>query len=139
VNVSSCGVLVSIDTLLLCLDLTHTLFVPVNVFAGIQNNPLFCSILLITAVLQVLIVEFGSVAFHVAQDGLNGRMWALCLGIGATSLPVQQVINVLYRGGLEYKGYRMSRRRKREGALTTQQANGGHNSSGRESGHFHAE
>jgi hypothetical protein len=63
-------------------------------------------------------------------------MWALCLGIGASSLPVQQIINILYRGGLEYKGYRMSRRRKREGALTTQQANGGH-SHRSDGGHSH--
>jgi hypothetical protein len=87
---------------------------------------LFCSILIITSVLQVLIVEFGSVAFHVHEDGLNAPMWGFCLALGAGSLPVQQVINVIYWAGLESKGYRMNARKKRQGALTTQHANGSH-------------
>ena len=71
-------------------------FPEVNVFSGILNNSMFCGILVTTAVLQVLIVEFGSVAFAVADGGLDGRFWLLSLIIGAGSLPVQQIINVVY-------------------------------------------
>ncbi|CAB9496586.1 Plasma membrane calcium-transporting ATPase 2 (Fragment) [Seminavis robusta] len=67
-----------------------------NVFSGILNNSLFCGILLTTAVLQVLIVQFGTVAFAVAEGGLSGEYWGYSLLIGFGSLPVQQVINVLY-------------------------------------------
>lgn len=88
------------------------------------NNTLFCSILLITSVLQVLIVQFGSVAFHVSEGGLSGKFWGLSLLLGFGSLPIQQIINVVYRAGVKYKGYRMKARRKRDQALTTQQANG---------------
>ena len=61
------------------------------------NNTLFCGILATTAALQVLIVEFGSVAFAVADDGLELKYWGLCLLLGFGSLPAQQVINVLFK------------------------------------------
>eukprot|EP00543_Licmophora_paradoxa_P009809 CAMPEP_0202461472 /NCGR_PEP_ID=MMETSP1360-20130828/49553_1 /ASSEMBLY_ACC=CAM_ASM_000848 /TAXON_ID=515479 /ORGANISM="Licmophora paradoxa, Strain CCMP2313" /LENGTH=674 /DNA_ID=CAMNT_0049083533 /DNA_START=57 /DNA_END=2081 /DNA_ORIENTATION=+ len=67
-----------------------------NVFKGMFNNPLFVAILLVTMVLQALIVQFGSVAFHVSENGLSARFWALSLGLGVGSLPWQQVINVVY-------------------------------------------
>merc|ERR1712176_259425 len=62
---------------------------------GMLNNPIFCGILLGTAILQVLLVQFGGIAFRVVP--LNGTQWALCLILGAMSLPVQQIINFLYK------------------------------------------
>ncbi len=56
-------------------------------------------ILLITSVLQVIMVELGGKAMHVADGGLEGKYWALSIGIGALSLPVQQLINIVYRFG----------------------------------------
>eukprot|EP00934_Nitzschia_sp_Nitz4_P007245 Nitzschia sp. Nitz4//scaffold135_size62275//37135//40838//NITZ4_006354-RA/size62275-augustus-gene-0.4-mRNA-1//1//CDS//3329535575//7235//frame0 len=96
-----------------------------NVFAGIQNNSLFCAILLTTSALQALIVEFGSVAFAVADDGLSPKFWGLSFALGAGSLPVQQVINVLYAAGVQYKGYRVQNRLARDRFLATQEAQGG--------------
>ena len=79
-------------------------FASVNVFSGIQKNFLFCSILVVTAILQVLIVQFGSKAFHVAQGGLGSREWMISIVCGVLSLPVQQLINVIYStGGSAYK------------------------------------
>jgi Ca2+ transporting ATPase len=101
-------------------------FSPVNVFSGILDNPLFCGILLTTAVLQVLIVEFGSLAFRVAENGLDGKFWGLSMILGIGSLPVQQVINVFYRVGQHYKGIRMRKRIAKAGSMTTMRANGGH-------------
>ena len=60
------------------------------------NNSLFCGILLTTAILQVLIVQFGSVAFSVADGGLDAQYWGISLAIGAVSLPVRQIINLIY-------------------------------------------
>ena len=73
-----------------------SVFDAVNVFSGIQNNSLFCTILIVTAVLQALIVELGYVAFHVSEGGLEPKFWLVSMIIGAGSLPVQQVINLIY-------------------------------------------
>jgi hypothetical protein len=100
-------------------------FLAVNVFKGVLNNPLFCSILVITAMLQVIIVEFGQVAFSVVKGGLDPEFWLLSIVLGAVSLPVQQIINVLYNISVQKKGSRSKRRLKREGQLSTRQANGG--------------
>jgi Ca2+ transporting ATPase len=85
---------------------------------------LFCGILFATIVLQILIVSFGREAFHVAEDGLSQRMWIISIAIGAGSLPMQQVINVVYLAGLKYKGYRTTKRRKRDGGLNLRNTSG---------------
>jgi len=89
-----------------------------NVFSGIFNNGLFCAILLITGVLQVLIVEFGREAFSVKTDGLDLKGWIISVCIGAISLPVQQIINIVYAAGLKFNGFRIAKRRKRDAALS---------------------
>ena len=68
----------------------------INVFKGMFRNPLFCGILLITAILQAVMVQYGSNAMHVAEGGLNGELWGWSLLFGFLSLPVQQIINILY-------------------------------------------
>jgi len=90
----------------------------VNVFKGILTNRLFCGILLTTAVLQVLIVEFGSFAFQVAVGGLDAQYWGVSLVLGALSLVVQQFINVAYRLAQHYKRRRNKKRLARAGHLT---------------------
>ena len=67
----------------------------------------------------MLIVQFGSVVFAVAEGGLDLKFWGLSLLLGAGSLPVQQVINLLYSLGLDYKGYRNRKRLKKNGNLAT--------------------
>jgi hypothetical protein len=84
----------------------------VNVFRGIEKNPLFYGIWIITSILQVLIVQFGSIAFHVSESGLSIRLWALTVGMGLISFPVQQVINILYRWGINYRVHRNKNRHK---------------------------
>jgi len=96
----------------------------VNVFKGILDNPLFVGILLTTAGLQALIVEYGSIAFRVAEGGLSAKYWALSLILGALSLPVQQVINFAYRCGQRYNIYKNKKRKQKDGHLTTQKING---------------
>jgi len=68
-----------------------------NVFKGLQRNPLYIGILVTTSVLQVLIVQFGGKALHVADGGLEGKYWGFSIGIGCGALFVQQLINFIYR------------------------------------------
>lgn len=94
-----------------------------DVFKGIFDNPLFYGILITTAFLQVLIVEFGSLAFHVAEEGLEAKYWGLCMALGAGSLPVQQVINLIFKSFQTYKGTRHKRRLQKDGHMSTERIN----------------
>ena len=76
------------------------------------NNPIFCSILLVTSVLQVLIVQYGGKALHVADEGLSAELWALSLVLGFFSLPFQQLINILFTFGLNAKSWRQKQKPK---------------------------
>jgi P-type Ca2+ transporter type 2B len=95
----------------------------VNVFKGIFDNYLFCGILLTTSVLQVLIVQYGSIAFKVAKGGLDAQYWALSLVLGAASLLVQQFINFIYGLGQRYNVYKNRNRSRKGGHLTTLRTN----------------
>ncbi|RHY28510.1 hypothetical protein DYB32_005927, partial [Aphanomyces invadans] len=57
-----------------------------NVFEGIFANQLYLGISVVQLVLQVLIVQFGSLAFNCVA--LTGTQWIICLAIGAMSLPM---------------------------------------------------
>lgn len=80
-------------------------------FRGIEKNALFCGILFITVVLQIIMVEFGGMAMSVAEDGLDGIYWGVSMAFGAGSLFVQQVINILYKYG--HFSYGLWRERRR--------------------------
>jgi len=74
----------------------------VNVFKGIEKNPLFCTIIAVTSGLQVIMIEFGDKSLHVAEDGLSSKFWGISIGLGAGSLVVQQIINVIYKYSLKF-------------------------------------
>ncbi|KAL7540993.1 hypothetical protein ACHAXR_010547 [Thalassiosira sp. AJA248-18] len=82
-----------------------------NVFRGIERNPLFCGILFTTAVLQIIMVEFGGKAMHVHEEGLSGELWAYSIVFGVISIPMQWVINLLYSFSHRYYGVWRERRR----------------------------
>lgn len=92
----------------------------VNVFKGIEKNPLFVAIIAITSVLQVIIVQFGGNAFVVSDGGLNLKFWGISVGFGAGSLVVQQIINVIYKYSSKYKGYRKKKSLRRNALLFEQ-------------------
>lgn len=79
-----------------------SLYAPVNVFKGIEKNPLFCTIIAVTSGLQVIMIEFGDKSLHVAEDGLSSKFWGISIGLGAGSLVVQQIINVIYKYSLKF-------------------------------------
>jgi len=82
-----------------------------NVFRGLFRNLLFCGIWISTAALQVLMVQFGSYALAVAPGGLDGKYWGICLAFGVGSLPVQQIINLIFLACQKVKLSRNWRRR----------------------------
>lgn len=92
----------------------------INVFRGIHRNPLFCGILFTTAVLQVIIVQFGGKAMHVHDGGLNAELWGYSLAFGVVSLPIQQIINCIYAFfNLHYGIWRERRRVQESRRLST--------------------
>ncbi|XP_015785620.1 plasma membrane calcium-transporting ATPase 3 [Tetranychus urticae] len=53
-----------------------------NIFENITRNPIFCIVIIVTLVGQVLIVEFGGRAFSVAPLTLEQWMWCIFFGVG---------------------------------------------------------
>jgi len=56
-----------------------------NVFEGIFTNPIFCAIIGITVVVQIMIVEIGG--FAVKTVPLSWNNWLYCILIGYMTLP----------------------------------------------------
>jgi hypothetical protein len=98
-----------------------------NVFSGILNNPIFVAILLTTSCLQVIIVQFGSIAFHVSEGGLDAKYWGWSILFGAGELVVQQIINVTYRISENYALRRNMKRTEKNHNLITQRTDENHN------------
>ncbi|XP_069501458.1 plasma membrane calcium-transporting ATPase 3 isoform X1 [Ambystoma mexicanum] len=61
-----------------------------NVFDGIFGNPIFCSIVLGTFGVQIVIVQFGGKPFSCAP--LNAEQWLWCLFVGVGELVWGQLI-----------------------------------------------
>ncbi|OQR84323.1 P-type ATPase (P-ATPase) Superfamily [Achlya hypogyna] len=65
-----------------------------NVFEGFAGNHLYLGISVVQLVLQVMIVQFGGLAFKCAP--LSLEQWAVCVGIGALSLPVGLLLRLIH-------------------------------------------
>ncbi|KAJ3368427.1 hypothetical protein GGF31_006388 [Allomyces arbusculus] len=78
-----------------------------NVFARVTHNPMFMGIVLVIGVIQVIIIQFGSLVFNVTP--LSGAEWGVCLAFGFMSLPlgliIKAVIPDLGRGWFTAKFY----------------------------------
>uniref|UniRef100_A0A8C8VIJ5 Calcium-transporting ATPase n=1 Tax=Pelusios castaneus TaxID=367368 RepID=A0A8C8VIJ5_9SAUR len=61
-----------------------------NVFEGIFGNPIFCSIVLGTFAIQIIIVQFGGKPFSCSP--LNAQQWLWCLFVGVGELVWGQLI-----------------------------------------------
>ncbi|XP_068459394.1 plasma membrane calcium-transporting ATPase 1-like isoform X2 [Clinocottus analis] len=62
-----------------------------NVFEGILKNPVFCSILMGTFVIQIVIVQFGGKPFSCVP--LNLEHWLWCIFLGFSSLLWGQLVS----------------------------------------------
>jgi Ca2+ transporting ATPase len=67
-----------------------------NVFKGFFSNPIYYVIWILTFISQILIVEFGSVAFSTTP--LNIEQWVWCIMFGLGTLVWQQVITSIPTG-----------------------------------------
>merc|ERR1740123_2280884 len=76
------------------------------IWRGLDRNPLFLMISIGTMVFQVVMVQFAapvlSPALKIHKKGLTPVQWLICLGFGAGTLVVQQLLNLFKRciGGL---------------------------------------
>lgn len=57
----------------------------INVFDGIHKNWMFAMVWIGIAAGQVIIVEFGSVALKVCEDGLAWEQWLIAVGCGLST------------------------------------------------------
>uniref|UniRef100_A0A0B7B0W2 Calcium-transporting ATPase n=1 Tax=Arion vulgaris TaxID=1028688 RepID=A0A0B7B0W2_9EUPU len=64
-----------------------------NIAEGIFQNPIFIGIWIGTIIAQVIIIQFGGVAFHTA--GLNASQWLWCVFLGFGTLLWGQVVTML--------------------------------------------
>ncbi|XP_015794522.1 plasma membrane calcium-transporting ATPase 2 isoform X2 [Tetranychus urticae] len=69
-----------------------------NIFEGLFTNPIFYSILFITAGAQIIIVQFGGRAFSTARLSLEQWLWCIFFGVGVlvwgqliTTLPTKRI------------------------------------------------
>ncbi|XP_066224753.1 plasma membrane calcium-transporting ATPase 1 isoform X2 [Saccopteryx leptura] len=53
-----------------------------NVFEGIFNNAIFCTIVLGTFVTQIIIVQFGGKSFSCSRLSIEQWLWSIFLGMG---------------------------------------------------------
>ncbi|KAM5287778.1 plasma membrane calcium-transporting ATPase 1 isoform 13-T13 [Ctenodactylus gundi] len=53
-----------------------------NVFEGIFNNAIFCTIVLGTFVIQIIIVQFGGKPFSCSELSVEQWLWSIFLGMG---------------------------------------------------------
>uniref|UniRef100_A0A8C3AJY7 Calcium-transporting ATPase n=1 Tax=Cyclopterus lumpus TaxID=8103 RepID=A0A8C3AJY7_CYCLU len=53
-----------------------------NVFEGIYRNPIFCSVVLGTFVLQIVIVQFGGKPFSCTSLTIDQWLWCVFIGVG---------------------------------------------------------
>ena len=66
-----------------------------NILKRITRSLLFPLITLAEMALQVLIVCFGKSIFHVANNGLTGEQWGICIGFSAITFVVSIITKFL--------------------------------------------
>ncbi|XP_070827758.1 plasma membrane calcium-transporting ATPase 1-like isoform X2 [Chaetodon trifascialis] len=71
-----------------------------NVFEGVFNNPIFCSIVLGTFLIQIIIVQFGGKPFSCV--GLTIEQWLWCVFFGLSSLLWGQLVSSVPTSWLKF-------------------------------------
>ncbi|XP_039204175.1 plasma membrane calcium-transporting ATPase 2 isoform X2 [Crotalus tigris] len=81
-----------------------------NVFDGIFRNPIFCTIVLGTFAVQIVIVQFGGKPFSCSPLELDQWMWCVFIGLGElvwgqviASIPASRLKFLKEAGGLTLK------------------------------------
>jgi len=66
-----------------------------NIFKRMNRSLLFPLITIVEMALQVIIVCFGKSIFHVANNGLTGEQWGICIGFSAITFVVSIIAKLL--------------------------------------------
>ena len=66
-----------------------------NIFKRMNRSLLFPLITLCEMILQVIIVIFGRNIFHVANRGLTGEQWGICIGFSAITFVVSIICKLI--------------------------------------------
>lgn len=64
-----------------------------NIFSGLHKSYIFIGVLVVSAGLQAIIVEFGGAAFKCT--GLSWDQWLFCIAIGALELPLGFLLRMI--------------------------------------------
>lgn len=64
-----------------------------NIFQNLDNNQIFMFIILVTVIVQVIIVEFGS--GFVKTTSLTASQWIKCIMLGSLSLPLGGLMRLI--------------------------------------------
>ena len=62
-----------------------------NVFRRIQNSIVFIIIIAVEIILQVIIITFGGISFHIVDKGLSAAHWGICIGFSAITFVVSVI------------------------------------------------
>jgi len=65
----------------------------INVFSGIQRNPVFIIIMVIMVACQALIIFVGGPAFSVTR--LNSHQWIICVSLGFLAIPTGAIVRII--------------------------------------------
>ena len=66
-----------------------------NILEGITRNPFFIGIFVIMVGVQTLIVFVGGAAISVVSPPLDGVQWAICIVLGALTIPIGVIIRLI--------------------------------------------
>ena len=67
-----------------------------NIFQRIHKSILFIIIMLVEIILQIVIIFFGNISFHVVDKGLSAKQWGMCIGFSAISFVVSIIGKFIY-------------------------------------------
>ncbi|EFJ35914.1 hypothetical protein SELMODRAFT_78287 [Selaginella moellendorffii] len=82
-----------------------------NVFKGFTSNRLFMGVILFTAIVQALLVEYGGTI--VSTVHLEWNHWILCIILGAISLPLAALVKLIPIPDRPFSEYLIFWRRKK--------------------------
>nr|ABL63470.1 plasma membrane calcium ATPase [Pinctada fucata] len=81
-----------------------------NVFEGLRRNPVFIGIWIGTFVAQIILVQFGGIAFKTAPLSIDQWMWCFFLGVGVllwgqllTCIPTHKLPKKIFSWGRHHK------------------------------------
>ena len=67
-----------------------------NIFERIQHSRFFIIIILMEIILQIIIISFGNISFHIVDNGLSAAHWGICIGFSAITFVVSLIAKYIF-------------------------------------------